>query len=52
MHICELMKDEGVLVYPTGPEDNVLKLKPPLTFTRADADLFGAALDNVLSRDW
>ena len=41
-----------MIVYPTGALDNVLKLKPPLTFTRADADLFGSVLDEVLGRDW
>jgi 4-aminobutyrate aminotransferase-like enzyme/Ser/Thr protein kinase RdoA (MazF antagonist) len=48
----ELMKDEGVLVYPTGADGNVLKIKPPLTFTIADADLFASVLDDVLRRDW
>jgi 4-aminobutyrate aminotransferase-like enzyme/Ser/Thr protein kinase RdoA (MazF antagonist) len=50
--LSELMKDEGVIVYPTGTYDNVLKLKPPLMFTKSDADLFGAVLDDVLTRDW
>jgi 4-aminobutyrate aminotransferase-like enzyme/Ser/Thr protein kinase RdoA (MazF antagonist) len=50
--VSELMKDEGMLVYPTGMADNVLKLKPPLTFTSADADLFTEVLDEVLTRDW
>jgi 4-aminobutyrate aminotransferase-like enzyme/Ser/Thr protein kinase RdoA (MazF antagonist) len=50
--VSELMKDEGVLVYPTGPHDNVLKIKPPLSFTATDADLFASVLDDVLRRDW
>jgi 4-aminobutyrate aminotransferase-like enzyme len=50
--ISELMKDEGVIVYPTGPTGSVLKIKPPLTFTTADADLFATVLDEVLRRDW
>jgi 4-aminobutyrate aminotransferase-like enzyme/Ser/Thr protein kinase RdoA (MazF antagonist) len=50
--VSELMKDEGVLVYPTGAGDNILKIKPPLTFTAADADLFASVLDDVLRRDW
>jgi 4-aminobutyrate aminotransferase-like enzyme/Ser/Thr protein kinase RdoA (MazF antagonist) len=52
MHVSELMKDEGVIVYPTGSAGNVLKIKPPLTFTAADADLFTSVLDDVLRRDW
>ncbi|MER7251231.1 aminotransferase class III-fold pyridoxal phosphate-dependent enzyme [Kribbella sp. NPDC000426] len=50
--VSELMKDEGMLVYPTGPAENVLKVKPPLAFTPADAELFTEVLDQVLSRDW
>jgi 4-aminobutyrate aminotransferase-like enzyme/Ser/Thr protein kinase RdoA (MazF antagonist) len=50
--ISELMKDEGVLVYPTGAAENVLKIKPPLAFTATDADLFTEVLDEVLTRDW
>jgi 4-aminobutyrate aminotransferase-like enzyme len=50
--ISELMKDEGVLVYPTGPAGNVLKIKPPMTFTPADAELFTEILDEILTRDW
>ncbi|MFJ1767026.1 aminotransferase class III-fold pyridoxal phosphate-dependent enzyme [Amycolatopsis sp. NPDC088138] len=52
LHVSELMKDEGVLVYPTGATGSVLKIKPPLTFTTEDADLFGATLDEVLGRAW
>ncbi|MGH3241368.1 MAG: aminotransferase class III-fold pyridoxal phosphate-dependent enzyme, partial [Spirillospora sp.] len=50
--ICERLKDEGVLVYPTGPAWNILKLKPPLTFTRADADEFTDTLDDILEKGW
>jgi 4-aminobutyrate aminotransferase-like enzyme/Ser/Thr protein kinase RdoA (MazF antagonist) len=52
MIVSELMKGAGVIVYPTGPTDSVLKIKPPLTFTAADADLFVTVLDGVLARDW
>lgn len=51
-YISERMKDEGVFTYPTGACDNILKLKPPMTFTREHADLFVAVLDDVLSSDW
>ncbi|TCO54373.1 4-aminobutyrate aminotransferase-like enzyme [Actinocrispum wychmicini] len=50
--VCERLKEEGVLVYPTGPAWNVLKLKPPLTFTRAHADELTEALDRVLEAGW
>lgn len=51
-YISERMKDEGVFVYPTGAADNILKIKPPMTFTREHADLFVTVLDDVLSSDW
>ncbi|WP_412517721.1 aminotransferase class III-fold pyridoxal phosphate-dependent enzyme [Actinomadura madurae] len=50
--ICERLKDEGILVYPTGPHWNVLKLKPPLTFSVEDADELAQTLDEVLTRGW
>jgi 4-aminobutyrate aminotransferase-like enzyme len=46
------MKDEGVFTYPTGAADNVLKLKPPMTFTAEHADLFVTVLDDILGSDW
>nr|WP_052477628.1 aminotransferase class III-fold pyridoxal phosphate-dependent enzyme [Kibdelosporangium sp. MJ126-NF4]CEL12967.1 aminotransferase, class III [Kibdelosporangium sp. MJ126-NF4]CTQ98652.1 aminotransferase, class III [Kibdelosporangium sp. MJ126-NF4] len=50
--VCERLKEEGVLVYPTGPSWNILKIKPPLTFTRAHADEMTTALDRVLEAGW
>jgi 4-aminobutyrate aminotransferase-like enzyme len=49
LEISETMKDHGVIVYPTGVHDNVLKLKPPMVFSREDVDFFAATLDLVLS---
>ena len=49
LEVVEAMKDHGVIVYPTGVHDNVLKLKPPMVFSRTDADFFTATLDRVLS---
>ncbi len=34
------MKEEGVLLSTDGPLHNVIKIKPPLVFSAADADLF------------
>lgn len=44
------MKDLGVLLSTDGPLHNVIKIKPPLVFSRADADLLCARLDTVLSK--
>ena len=48
---AERMRDKGVLVSTDGPYRNVLKIKPPLVFTKADADRLIEVLDQVLSED-
>ena len=42
------MKDLGILLSTDGPLHNVIKIKPPLVFSRADADLVLERLDPVL----
>jgi 4-aminobutyrate aminotransferase-like enzyme/Ser/Thr protein kinase RdoA (MazF antagonist) len=48
--VTELMKDEGVIVFPNGVYDNVLKIKPPMTFRNEHVDIYCEALDRVLNR--
>lgn len=43
------MRDKGVLLSTDGPEHNIIKMKPPLVFSEADADLLVSGLDDVLS---
>jgi 4-aminobutyrate aminotransferase-like enzyme len=43
------MRDLGVLTATEGPHGNVLKLRPPICFTRAQADMTVAAIDQALS---
>ena len=50
-YVVERMKDHGILVSTDGPDDNVLKIKPPLPFSRDDADHFIGVLDTVLGED-
>lgn len=50
--VSERLKEEGVIVYPTGTYDNVLKIKPPLLFDQTHVRLFTATLDEVLSETW
>lgn len=50
-YLAERMRDEGVLVSTDGPFRNVIKIKPPLAFGRADADLFLVALGRILAED-
>ena len=46
--VIEEMKLRGVLVSTDGPFDNVLKIKPPMVFTEANADRLVDTLDAVL----
>ncbi|MBO9531567.1 MAG: aminotransferase [Solirubrobacteraceae bacterium] len=46
--ICERLRRYGVILQPTGDHANVLKVKPPLCLTEADADFVVAALRRVL----
>jgi 4-aminobutyrate aminotransferase-like enzyme/Ser/Thr protein kinase RdoA (MazF antagonist) len=48
--VSERMKDAGVVVYPTGAHDNVLKIKPPMIFDHQHVDLFAMTLDQVLTK--
>jgi 4-aminobutyrate aminotransferase-like enzyme len=48
-YIAERMKEEGILVSVDGPLYNVLKIKPPLVFTKANAQLYIDTLDKVMS---
>jgi 4-aminobutyrate aminotransferase-like enzyme/Ser/Thr protein kinase RdoA (MazF antagonist) len=42
------MKDRGVLLSTDGPLHNVIKIKPPLVFSRTDADRLLERLDHTL----
>ena len=46
--VREAMRERGVLLGATGPEGNVLKIRPPLVFGKEHADLLLEALDEVL----
>ena len=43
------MRERGVLIGRTGRYDHVLKIRPPMPFSDADADQLLAALDETLS---
>ena len=47
--VIEEMKDRGVLINTDGPFDNVLKIKPPMVFTKENATQLIETLDEVLS---
>jgi 4-aminobutyrate aminotransferase-like enzyme/Ser/Thr protein kinase RdoA (MazF antagonist) len=47
--IVERAKDEGILLSTDGPLHNVLKIKPPLPFSLANAERLVMTLDKILS---
>lgn len=54
--ICNRLRENGIIMQPTGDHQNVLKIKPPLVTTREDVDFFVDTLEHVLSTtrwdDW
>jgi 4-aminobutyrate aminotransferase-like enzyme len=44
------LRDERVLISATGPRANVLKIRPPLVFSREHVDVFTERMDRVLRR--
>jgi 4-aminobutyrate aminotransferase-like enzyme len=48
--IAEQMKEQGILISIDGPLHNVIKIKPPLVFTEANAGNYIDTLDRILSR--
>ena len=51
-YIANRMRDHGVLISTDGPLHNVLKIKPPLVFTRENADYLLRCLAKVLKEDY
>ncbi|HUI73794.1 MAG TPA: aminotransferase class III-fold pyridoxal phosphate-dependent enzyme [Candidatus Acidoferrum sp.] len=50
-YVVNRLRECGVLTGTDGPHQNVLKLRPPLIFSEADADLFRSTLEAVLAED-
>ena len=46
--VVEAMKARHILLSTDGPDDNVLKIKPPIVFSRANAEEFLGKLEEVL----
>ncbi|GGE21295.1 aspartate aminotransferase family protein [Aureimonas endophytica] len=46
--VVNAMREGGVLIGASGPADNVLKIRPPLTFSAAHADLLLESLASAL----
>jgi 4-aminobutyrate aminotransferase-like enzyme/Ser/Thr protein kinase RdoA (MazF antagonist) len=50
-YIANRMRELGVLISTDGPDHNVLKIKPPIVFSRANADQLVGNLATVLAED-
>jgi 4-aminobutyrate aminotransferase-like enzyme/Ser/Thr protein kinase RdoA (MazF antagonist) len=50
-YVVNRLRDCGILTGTDGPHHNVIKLRPPLVFSQADADLFVRTLDTILKED-
>jgi 4-aminobutyrate aminotransferase-like enzyme/Ser/Thr protein kinase RdoA (MazF antagonist) len=48
-YVVNRLRQLGILTGTDGPFHNVIKIRPPLCFSEADADLVVAALDAVLA---
>ena len=46
--IVNAMRDRGVLIGVEGPRNNVLKIRPPMVFTRENADQLIDTLNAVI----
>ena len=50
-YVVNRLRERGILTGTDGPHHNVIKLRPPLIFSQADADLFVTTLESVLAED-
>lgn len=50
-YVVNRLRDCGILTGTDGPHHNVIKLRPPLVFSDADAALFVKTLDAILRED-
>lgn len=51
-YLANRMRQRGILMSVDGPDNNVLKIKPPLCFSQKDADFLLEHLDHVLREDF
>ena len=51
-YVVEHLKKRGILLGSDGPDHNVIKIKPPMSFSGSDADRVINELDQVLTHDF
>ena len=47
--IVNMMRDRGVLISQIGRHDSILKMRPPMPFTKDNADLLLSTLDECFA---
>jgi 4-aminobutyrate aminotransferase-like enzyme len=50
-YLVNRMKQNGILMSTDGPDNNVIKIKPPLVFSKEDADFLIQVITRVLEED-
>ena len=50
--ISDRMREHGILLGTDGPYHNVIKIRPPLPFSEADADFLMATMERILAEDF
>jgi 4-aminobutyrate aminotransferase-like enzyme/Ser/Thr protein kinase RdoA (MazF antagonist) len=50
-YIVNRLRERGILAGADGPHHNVIKLRPPLIFSREGADLFTSTFASILQED-
>jgi len=51
-YFANRMRDKGILMSTDGPFDNVLKIKPPIIFSKNDSDFLLESIQQVLKEDF
>ena len=51
-YIANRMRERGILLSTDGPFHNVLKIKPPLVFSKENVDFLVTTLDEILEEDF
>ena len=50
-YVANRAKELGILLSTDGPDHNVIKIKPPMTFTQQDGERLVSTLDQILTED-
>ena len=51
-YLADRMKEHGILMSVDGPQNNVLKIKPPICFSKENAELMMHYLKKVMAEDY